>query len=390
MSEPYALLIVGGGPAGLAAARSFRATGARGPVAIVTDERRMPYDRPPLSKELLREEMGEDDLLIEEEHWLDEQQVDLIAGRAVALQAPERRIGLSGGRELCYRTCLLATGAEPTRLPVPGADHPGVRTLRSLDDLRELKRRLEPGVEVIVIGSGFIGCEIAASLRSLGHPVHLVSDEPAPNAARLGEEAAAEIRRWLLDLGVELELDTAVDGIERSGERLLVRGGDAEHRADVVIMATGVSPRSELAAMAGAELDAGAIAVDAALRTSLDGVMAAGDVCAAVNAAAGRRLRVEHWGDALGQGEVAGRSAAGGDARWTDVPGFWSTIGAHTLKYAAWGDGFSEVHFCAGDEDGAFRVSYGHAGRLVGVLTHGDDDGYERGRELIGDGAPWS
>jgi NADPH-dependent 2,4-dienoyl-CoA reductase/sulfur reductase-like enzyme len=389
MSLPYALLIVGGGPAGLSAARAFRGAGGSGPVAIVADERRMPYNRPPLSKELLREEMDEAQLALEEEEWLTEHEVDLISGHAVALNPSAHRVPLSGGRELEYRSCLLATGAEPTRLPIPGADHPGVRTLRSLDDLRELQRRLGPGAAVTVVGSGFIGCEIAASLRTIGHPVVLISDESAPNVARLGERAAEKIREWLLALGVELELGTAVDRIERAGSGLRVQAGDRASASGVVIMATGVAPRSELAAMAGAELDGGAIAADPALRTSLPAISAAGDVCAAVNAAAGRRLHVEHWGDALGQGEIAGRVAAGEDAQWAEVPGFWSTIGQRTLKYAAWGDGYSDARFEPGD-DGAFTVWYGQGGLLVGVLTHENDDAYERGRELIKDGAPWS
>lgn len=388
MSEPYALLIVGGGPAGLSAARAFRAAGGTGPVAIVTDEGRMPYSRPPLSKDLLRGEMEEDELLIEEEAWLGESAVDLVGGRAVWLDHAAHRVALSGGRVLEYRTCLLATGAEPTRLPIPGADHPAVRTLRSLDDLRELKLRLAPGAPVTVIGSGFIGCEIAASLRMLDHPVVLVSDESAPNAARLGERAAAAIQGWLAELGVELILGTGVEAIERGSGGLRVRAGGHAGDGEIVIMATGVAPRAELAAMAGADLAAGAIAVDARLRTSLDGVRAAGDVCAAVNAAAERRLRVEHWGDALGQGEIAGRAAAGEDAEWAEVPGFWSTIGRRTLKYAAWGDGFSDVRHEPGD-DGAFAFWYGREGRLVGVLTHEHDDAYDRGRELIRAGAPW-
>lgn len=388
MSEPYALLIVGGGPAGLSAARAFRAAGGTGPVAIVTDEGRMPYSRPPLSKDLLRGEMEEDELLIEEEAWLGESAVDLVGGRAVWLDHAAHRVALSGGRVLEYRTCLLATGAEPTRLPIPGADHPGVRTLRTLDDLRELKLRLAPGAPVTVIGSGFIGCEIAASLRMLDHPVVLVSDESAPNAARLGERAAAAIQGWLAELGVELILGTGVEAIERGSGGLRVRAGGHAGDGEIVIMATGVAPRAELAAMAGADLAAGAIAVDARLRTSLDGVRAAGDVCAAVNAAAERRLRVEHWGDALGQGEIAGRAAAGEDAEWAEVPGFWSTIGRRTLKYAAWGDGFSDVRHEPGD-DGGFAFWYGREGRLVGVLTHEHDDAYDRGRELIRAGAPW-
>jgi NADPH-dependent 2,4-dienoyl-CoA reductase/sulfur reductase-like enzyme len=389
MSVPYALLIVGGGPAGLSAARAFRGAGGSGPVAIVADERRMPYNRPPLSKELLREEMEEEELALEAEDWLAEHEVDLVSGHAVALDPSAWRVTLSGGRELEYRSCLLATGAEPTRLPIPGADDPGVRTLRSLDDLRELQRRLQPGAPVSVIGSGFIGSEIAASLRTLGHPVVLISDESAPNVARLGEQAAGKIRGWLAELGVELELGTAVDRIERAGNGLRVHAGDRASASGVVIMATGVSSRSELAAMAGAGLDGAAIAADASLRTSLPAISAAGDVCAAVNAAAGRRLHIEHWGDALGQGEIAGRVAAGEDTQWADVPGFWSTIGQRTLKYAAWGDGYSDARFEPA-ENGAFTVWYGQSGLLVGVLAHENDDAYERGRELIKNGAPWS
>jgi NADPH-dependent 2,4-dienoyl-CoA reductase/sulfur reductase-like enzyme len=389
VSEPYALLVVGGGPAGLSAARAFRAAGGSGPVAIVTDERRMPYDRPPLSKELLRDEMQDDELLIEEEAWLDDRRVDLIGGEAMRLDADRREVLLAGGRVLDYQVCLLATGAEPTRLPVPGADHPGVRTLRSLDDLRELKRRLAPGMPVTVVGSGFIGCEIAASLRLLGHPVTLVSDEPAPNVTRLGEPAATVIADWLTTLGVSLELGAPVTAIERDEGTLRVLGGERPAESAVVIMATGVAPRSELAALAGAEIADGAIATDERLNTSLPGVLAAGDVNAAVNAAAGRRLHIEHWGDALGQGEVAGCRAAGEDRMWSAVPGFWSTIGGHTLKYAAWGDGFDDSR-CERGRDGAFAIWYGREGRLVGVLAHDDDRAYTQGRELIAGGAPWN
>jgi NADPH-dependent 2,4-dienoyl-CoA reductase/sulfur reductase-like enzyme len=157
---------------------------------------------------------------------------------------------------------------------------------------------------------------------------------------------------------------------------------------DAVVMATGVAPRSELAAQAGLELDGRAIPVSAAMRTAQDGLLAAGDVCVAHNLAAGRSLRVEHWGDALGQGAIAGETAAGADAGWDEVPGFWSTIGSRTLKYAAWGDGFdaSRLHR---DDDGAFVAWYGREGRIAGVLAHERDDDYDRGRELIAEGAPW-
>jgi NADPH-dependent 2,4-dienoyl-CoA reductase/sulfur reductase-like enzyme len=389
VSDDYRFLVVGGGPAGLSAVRAFRAAGGEGRVALVTDEQRMPYNRPSLSKELLRDEQSEDELLIESEQWLVEQQVDLVGGRAMALKAEDRRVLMSGGRELGYEDCCLTTGAEPTRLPVPGTFQPGVRVLRSLDDLRELKRRLTLGRPVVVIGSGFIGCEIAASLRALEHPVALVSDEPAPNVRRLGEAAAAEIEFWLREQGVRLELGQPVDAIEAGCDTLRVRAGEVILEAELVVMATGVSARAELAALAGAELEQGAVKADSRMRTSLPSVLAAGDTCAAHNDAAARRLRVEHWGDALGQGEVAGRTAAGLKDQWDSVPGFWSTIGDQTLKYAAWGDGFSDTRV-ERDPKGGFVIWYGQDGRVVGVLAHNDDDAYERGRELIAEGARWT
>jgi 3-phenylpropionate/trans-cinnamate dioxygenase ferredoxin reductase subunit len=389
MSQAYALLIVGGGPAGLAAARSYRDAGSEGRVAIVTDEDRMPYRRPPLTKELLRGEGGESDLPIEAESWLADQRVELIGGRAVALTPGERIVSLSGGRRLGYENCLLATGAEPIRVPVPGSDHPGVRVVRTLDQVRELQRRLGSDADVVVIGSGFIGCEIASSLRIRGHRVTLISDEAAPNADRLGDEAAEIIRHWLARQGVELRLDTPLERIQATGGALTVSAGADQITASVVVMATGASPRSELVAQAGLDLADGAVPVTAAMRTTAAGLLAAGDVCRAENLAARRSLRVEHWGDALIQGRIAGRTAAGLPAGWDSVPGFWSTIGSHTLKYAAWGDGYTESRLVR-HADKSFTVWYGNEGKLVGVLTHEADQDYERGREDITQGAAWS
>jgi len=388
MSDEFELLVVGGGPAGLSAARAYRDAGGRGAVAIVTDEHRMPYNRPPLTKELLRGESSEDDLPIEAEAWLPQHDIRLLGGRAVRLDAALRTVALSGGRELRYRSCVLATGAEPTRLPVPGADHPAVRVIRTLDHVRELTARLRDRDPVVVIGSGFIGCETAASLRRRGHTVTLVSDEEQPNAARLDLEAAEQIHRWLDEEGVHVNLGTEVEEIAARDGGLEIRTRSVRAQGRIVVMATGVAPRGELAACAGLELSGGAIPVSTAMSTQTDGLYAAGDVAFAENASAGRRLRVEHWGDALGQGEVAGRSAAGEIAGWDAVPGFWSTIGNHTLKYAAWGDGFDQSRL-EQHGDGAFTVWYGRAERIVGVLAHEADEEYERGRSLIAKGAPW-
>ena len=387
MSERISLLVVGGGPAGLAAARAYREADGAGAVAIVTDEHRMPYRRPPLTKELLRGETDESELPIEAETWLHGHQVRLVSGRAVALDTDARTVALSGGRTLGYEHCLIATGAEPTRLPVPGADDPAVRVLRTIGDLRELNARLHADMVVAVIGSGFIGCEIAASLRHRGHAVTMLTDEPAPNCRRLGVDAGSRIAEWLRADGVEVHCGDPVDAIERHDETLAVRTRGARVRAGVVVMAAGVAPRGELAVAAGIATDGGAIPVDAAMRTAAEGVLAAGDVCRAYNVAAGRELRVEHWGDALGQGAIAGETAAGREAAWSEVPGFWSTIGRRTLKYAAWGDGFDEAR-CVNHGDG-FTVCYARDGKLVAVLTHQADVNYERGRESVALGAPW-
>ncbi len=390
MSERFELLVVGGGPAGLSAARGYRTAGGQGAVAIISDEDRMPYSRPALTKQLLRGEQSEAELGLEEEHWLVEHQVALISGRAVALDATRRQVVLSGGRAIGYGSCVLATGAEPTRLPIPGADDPGVRVVRAIEHIRELLARLHEGDgTVIVIGSGFIGCEIAASLRHRGLQVTLISDERAPNETRLGAEVGAQIAAWLRQAGVRLELGLAARAVQRTGQSLEVAtDGSDTLAAGLVVMATGVAPRSELLVPSGIPLDAGAVPTDESMRTALAGLLAAGDVGRAHNVTAARSLRVEHWGDALAQGEIAGRTAAGAQASWNQVPGFWSTIGEHTLKYAAWGDGYEQSRF-ESRPDGAFVTWYGSDGRIVGVLTHRADDQYERGKQLIAEGAPW-
>ena len=389
MSEPFALLIVGGGPAGLAAARAYRQADGSGQVAIITDEHRIPYARPPLTKDLLRGESVIADLPIEPEAFFDENHIELIGGRAVSLDAGERIVALSGGRQLEYTRCLLSTGAEPKRLPVRGADHPRVTAMRNLDDFHRLEEHLGGKPEMVVIGSGFIACEIAASLSSTGYAVDLVSDEEAPNIRRLGADAAKLIGVWLADAGVRLQLGTPVDHVEHRDGLCIVSAGEWRVEADLVLMATGVAPRGELALAAGLELDAGAIPVDSGMRTSIDGLLAAGDVAKADNEVAGRAVRVEHWGDALGQGAIAGRTAADVAARWDAVPGFWSTIGEHTLKYVAWGDGYDQSSIRR-HVNGGFTVRYGADGKLVGVLTNRADEDYDRGQTEIAEGVSWS
>jgi NADPH-dependent 2,4-dienoyl-CoA reductase/sulfur reductase-like enzyme len=289
------------------------------------------------------------------------------------------------GEAHSFDRVLLATGARPKLPPLPGADGPGVRTIRTVVDSELLAEHA--GETVVVVGSGFIGCEAAASLAMLGGDVTMATIEASPQIARLGDEVSARIRGWLEDYGVTLMAEATLAEIVTT-ESVLARFEDGrEASAAGVLLAMGVDRNDELAAGAGVEVDEGVL-VDAAMVSSDPRLLAAGDVAYAENATAGRRLRVEHWGEALNMGAVAGATLAGASAGWSVVPGFWSQIGEHTLKYAGWGDGFDKVRFEAG-EDGAFVASYGRDGELVGVLTHDDDEAYETGKQRIEERAPW-
>jgi len=377
------LLVIGSGPAGLAAVRSFRERDPVTSVIMVTADWHPPYARPPLTKDFARGDSGLDDLWLTEDGWFDDQRVELRTGARVTGLDPSRRtVRLADDTELAYRDLVLATGSRPVPLPVPGGNHPAIVYLRDLDSGQRLRGLGERRCRVAVVGSGFIGCEAAASLASSGVDVVLISGEEVPHAARLDEDAGREIHRWLTDAGVETQLGVTVERIDRVSETFELGLDDGRSvSVDAVVAGSGARPDLTLAESAGIVIENGGIRVDASMRTSASHVLAAGDIVFAEHPVAGRPLRVEHWGDADTQGTVAGAVAAGGDDRWSDPPGFWSTIGDRTLKYTAWGDGHDTSDF-DGDE-ASWTVTYRRDGEIVGVLTHEDDAAYERGQELL-------
>ena len=399
IADPERVVIVGGGPAGLAAARSYRSAGGRGAVTLVTAEPHLPYRRPPLTKDYLRTGSDRAGLLLEAPEWFGAHDVEVRHASVAALEPDAGRVVLLGGDVLDFDACVLATGAEPVRPPIPGVAEDGVLVLRGLEDCDALRSRvLDAGARrAVVVGSGFIGCEAAVSLRALGCEVTLVSGEPAPHAARLGRAAGREIERWLEGAGVVLRLGARVTAIRRdatapaAGTTLQVACDDGAPAltADVVLLGAGSTPRLELARGAGLTLDedVGGVRCDAGLRTSHPRVWAAGDIAVAEHPLANRPLRVEHWGDALAHGEAVGRTLAGVPARWEAVPGFWSAVGSRTLKLVAWGDGWEHEHHVA-HPGGGFTVFYERDGACVGVLTHDADADAERAQGLVGRGAP--
>lgn len=392
MNQKDRIVIVGGGPAGLSVARAYRETGGRGRVILLTSEPYPPYSRPPLTKEYLRGEIPRDELPIESPDWYEENVVELRTTTLVAgLDRDRGIVETENGEEVPYDSLVLATGSEPIRIPVPGADDPEVLVMRTIENSERLQARASEGSRAVVVGSGFIGCEAAASLSLRGVEVALVSLEEGPQKERLGEDASRRIEGWLEDYGVDLRLGINVEGIEHrdGGFGIAVEGGETVS-GKTVLLAAGVRPRIRLAEEAGLEIEEGGIVTDSSMRTSAPGIFAVGDIAFAMNEAAGGRQKVEHWGDALNHGRIAGTVLAGGEAVWKEAPGFWSTIGDKTLKYWAWSGGWDEARFVEkdGPEGEAFAVWYGREGVTVGVLAHNADEDYEEGRELIERGAP--
>ncbi len=375
-------MIVGGGPAGLATARAYRRTGGLARVTILTSEPYAPYNRPPLTKEFLRGEASREDLLLESDGWYGENSVQLRLSVVVArLDRNDQTVELDEGEKLVYDACVLATGSEPIRLPISGGDDPEILVMRTVENSMRLQGRVGENGKAVVVGSGFIGCEAAVSLALRGGDITLLSLEESPQRARLGQEVGERIEGWLRDYRVNLRLGASLESIERTdhGYELSIQGGETIS-AGTVLFGTGVAPRTGLAEAAGLEADGGVV-TDSSMRTSAPGIYAVGDIARAYNESAGRHLSVEHWGDALEHGRIAGTVISGGEAAWGMAPGFWSTIGDKTLKYWAWGDGWDEQLFENKGE--AFTVWYGKEGTLVGVLSHDSDEDYERGRELI-------
>ncbi|MBW0105831.1 NAD(P)/FAD-dependent oxidoreductase [Pseudonocardia sp. KRD291] len=376
-----ALLVIGGGPAGFSAATAYRDHGGQGDVVLVSDDDTAPYMRPALSKDYLQGETEEPELALASGSDYATRSITLRLGVMVtALAADDGRARLSDGTEIAFDQCVIATGNAPVTPSVPGADDPGVAYLRSLQQARRLRETVRNVRSAIVVGSGFIGCEAAATMARRGLEVTVCSPEEAPQIHRLGADAGQRIAGWLREEGVRFVGGVQVTAVSGGTRVELSEGGPLE--ADLVLVAVGATPRSTLAVAAGVPTEQGRVLVDEHMRSEAPRLLAAGDVAMAHNRGAGRHLAVEHWGEAEAMGTIAGTTAAGGDASWDSPPGFWTVIGAHTLKYAAWGDGHDDAEF-VDHGDGAFTVWYSRDDVLVGVATHEADDDYERGQEAV-------
>jgi 3-phenylpropionate/trans-cinnamate dioxygenase ferredoxin reductase subunit len=335
MSARRTFVIVGAGLAGAKAAETLRDEGFDGRVVLVGAEPERPYERPPLSKEYLRGEVGREKVYVHREAFYAERDIELRLGRtAVEVDTARAVVVLDDGDRLAYDRLLLAPGAEPRRLSVPGADLDGVLLLRTVEDSDALRERLDRGGTMVVVGAGWIGSEVAASARGRGLDVTVLDPAAVPLERVVGTDVGAVFRGLHADHGVRMLLGTGVEAFE--GHRAVERVRTSDGRrldCDVVVVGIGVDPRARLAAQAGLATGDG-ILVDEHLETSAPGVFAAGDVAAAHHPLYGHPIRVEHWANALHQGPVAARGMLGRPAVHDLVPYFFSDQYDVGLEYA--------------------------------------------------------
>jgi 3-phenylpropionate/trans-cinnamate dioxygenase ferredoxin reductase component len=346
MTSDRTHVIVGASLAGAKAAETLRSEGFDGRVVLVGAETERPYERPPLSKDYLRGEVGREKVYVHPEGFYAEHDIDLRLGRTVeGLDTSASELELDDGERLRYDRLLLTTGAEPRRLSIPGAGLDGVHYLRSVQDSDALRARLDRGGAVVVVGAGWIGSEVAASARQRGLEVTVVEPASLPLERVLGAELGAIYRDIHADHGVRMLLGTGVEAFEGETAVERVRTSDGrELGCDFVVVGVGVEPRIQLAERAGIEVDDG-ILVDDHLQTSLPGVFAAGDVANAHHPFYGERIRVEHWANALNQGPAAARSMLGHSAAYDRLPYFFSDQYDVGMEYTGFARSWDRVVF---------------------------------------------
>jgi 3-phenylpropionate/trans-cinnamate dioxygenase ferredoxin reductase component len=338
-------VIVGASLAGAKAAETLREEGFDGRVVLIGEEPERPYERPPLSKDYLRGE-AEAKPYVHDESFYAENEIELRTSTTVErVDTGTCQISLRGGEMLGFDRLLLATGARPRRLPVPGGDLRGVFYLRTVADSEAIRDRIDGGGRLVTIGAGWIGAEVAASARQKGCDVTILQRARLPLEGVLGPELGAIYRDIHTDNGVQVIGGASVEAIEGPREVTAVRLAD-ERRidADFVVVGVGVDPRTELGETAGLALDHG-VAVDAHLRTSAENIYAGGDVANAHHPFYDTRIRVEHWANALNQGPAAARNMLGESAPYDRIPYFFSDQYDVGMEYSGYATDWDEVAF---------------------------------------------
>jgi 3-phenylpropionate/trans-cinnamate dioxygenase ferredoxin reductase component len=378
-----AFVIVGAGLAGAKAAETLREEGFEGRLVLIGDEPELPYERPPLSKDYLRGDTKDAPYVHDASFYPDNAIELLTSTRVTGIDLGLRELLLEGDRRLGYDRLLIATGSIPRRLDVPGGKLDGIHYLRTLADSARIGERIERGRKLVVVGSGWIGAEIAASARQKGCEVTMVEMASLPLERVLGPEVGRIYLDLHRDHGVEFLPETTVERFEGNGsvERVLTKDG-ARIETDFVVVGIGVAPRAGLVETAGLRVNNGVL-VDEHLEASVPGVFAAGDVANARHPFYGRHLRVEHWANALKQGPIAARAMLGKSASYAEIPYFFSDQYEASMEYSGYATQWDEVVFRGDVAAHEFVALWLKDQRLVAGLNMNVWDASEPIRELI-------
>ncbi len=367
--HPASIVILGAGAAGTAAALGLRDEGYHGKVTLIDRDSGAPYDRPNLSKDYLAGTAPEEWLPLQSSADLAAHDIRVIRGQASRIALPEREVRLADGRAFPFASLLIATGAEPARLALPGVDRPQVATLRSLSDSRRLIGRAAESRTAVILGAGFLGLEVAASLRHRGLEVHVVAPDRRPLGKVLGDALAARIQALHESHGVVFHLGQVARAI---GERDVTLDDGTLLAADLVLVATGARPSTDLAARAGLVLARG-IQVDRRLETSVRGIYAAGDVARWPDPRTGELIGIEHWAFAMRQGRAAARAMLGDREPFAAVPFFWSQHYDQQVSYVGHAKSWDRLEVVSGLPADQWEQHYYAGHELIAVATIGRD-----------------
>ena len=363
-------VVVGASLAGATAAATLREEGFDGEVVLIGSEPTFPYERPPLSKSFLRGESTIQEAMVRPQAFYADNRIETRFGTTViAVDAAGKTLTVAGGDPVSFDKLLIATGARNRRFPIPGIDLEGVLDLRTLDDAARIRAEMLPGHRVVLAGMGFIGSEVAASLRQRGLEVYVVASGKAPLDRVLGEDVGRVIEAIHRDHGVEMTFDDQVAGFEGNGRvRNVKTASGLSLPCEFVVLGLGVEPVAGFLQGSGIDMEDGVV-VDEHCRASVADVFAAGDIANHYHPIYGRRIRVEHWDNARRQGRVAALNMMGRDTPYDDIHWFWSDQYGHTIQYAGYHREWDDLVIRGSLESRSFAGFYMLDGRVQSVVS---------------------
>jgi 3-phenylpropionate/trans-cinnamate dioxygenase ferredoxin reductase component len=379
-------LLIGGGMASAHCAAELRRRGAEGSILLVGREPEPPYERPPISKDYLRGETGRAEAHVNPASWYGENGVELLTGRNVlSLDAEARTAKVQGGEEVAFGKALFGTGAMVNILRVEGAENEGIHYLRAFGNADAIRADAEGAERVVLIGGSYIGCEVAASLTAQGTKCTIVAMEEVALSRTFGEDAGRWFQERLEEHGVTFHGGESLGAFEGDGRvSAVVTESGLGIECEAVVVGAGVRPDAMLAQRAGLEVDQSGIVCDAKLRTSAEGIYAAGDCCSYDSVVHGRRVHVEHWDVAMQQGAHAAANMLGADADYEVVPYFFSDLADWaSLEYVGPAYEWDREVWRGSREEGEFSVWYLQGGRVAGCLSVGRSEDLAQARRLL-------